>query len=197
MTAIDPVTTDPKGEVGRAAESPRIHAPHNTPALTQDKGAYGAREELEPWFVTGLTEGEGCFCISFARRAKMKTGLEVRPSFSLSLNEKDLPLLGRLQAFFSCGWVRESKADRTFKYECRSVTDLSTRIVPHFLRYPLRGSKARSFAGFMEVCRMVGQGDHLRREGLERIIAVAYDINVGRRRYSREELLRALGEVKG
>ena len=123
MTAIDPVTTDPKGEVGRAAESPRIHAPHNTPALTRDKGAYGARQELEPWFVTGLTEGEGCFCVSLARRAKMRTGLEVRPSFSLSLNEKDVELLLDLQTFFGCGWIWESKSDRTFKYEARAVND--------------------------------------------------------------------------
>ena len=100
MTTVDPVTTDPKGEVGRAAGRPQIHAPHNTPALTRDKGAYGARQ-------------------------------------------------------------------------------------------------ARSFAGFVEVCRMIEQGDHLRREGLTRIIAIAYDINVGKRRYSRQELLRALGEVKG
>ena len=44
---------------------------------------------------------------------------------------------------------------------------------------------------------MIEQGDHLRRDGLRRIIAIAYDINVGNRRYSQQELLRALGEVKG
>ena len=31
--------------------------------------------------------------------------------------------------------------------ECRSVPDLLDRIVSHYLRYPLRGSKARRFAG--------------------------------------------------
>jgi hypothetical protein len=83
----DPVTTDPKGEVGRPAAPPQIYAAHNTPALTAVPSAYGARE-LQPWFVTGLTEGKGCFCIALALRTKMRTGLEVRPSFSLSLNEK-------------------------------------------------------------------------------------------------------------
>ena len=80
---------------------------------------YGAAVRLDPWFVTGLAEGEGCFCISFAIRPRLRVGLEARPSFSLSLNERDRELLGDLQAFFECGWIRESRSDRTFKYEAR------------------------------------------------------------------------------
>ena len=121
----DPLTTDPKGEACRASESPKIYATCNTPALIERQGAYGRAIPLDPWYVTGLTDGEGCFCISLAIRAKLRTGLEVRPSFSLSLNEKDLGLLEGLQAFFGCGWIRESKRDRTFKYEARSIEDLA------------------------------------------------------------------------
>ena len=84
----DPLTTDPKGEARRAPVAPEIHATCNTPALIDRQGAYGVAVALDPWYVTGLTEGEGCVCISFAIRAKLRTGLEVRPSFSLSLNEK-------------------------------------------------------------------------------------------------------------
>ena len=127
----------------------------------------------------------------------MRTGVEVRPSFSLSLNEKDLDLLQDLQTFFGCGWIRESKSDRTFKYEARSVEDLLDPIIPHFERYPLRGSKANSFAAFADVCRMVVQGDHLRRDGVRSIIDIAYGMNLGKRRLTRDELLRALDEVKG
>jgi LAGLIDADG endonuclease len=131
-------------------------------------------------------------CVSFALRSKLRTGLEVRPSFSLSLNEKDLELLRDLQTFFGCGWIRESKTDRTFKYEARAVRDLVDRVVPHFERHPLRRSKAKSFAAFANVCRMVEQGDHLRRDGLRSIIDVAYQMNLGKRRLARDDLLRAL-----
>src|SRR5207237_6843258 len=111
----DPVTTDAKGEAGRA------DAICNTPALIKTRAAYGERVRLDPWFVSGLTEGEGCFCVSFAVRSKLRTGLEVRPSFSLSLNEKDVELLRDLLAFFGCGWIRESEVDRTFKCDSASV----------------------------------------------------------------------------
>ena len=193
----DPLTTDPKGEACHASESPKIHVMRNTPALIDRQGAYGRAVPLDPWFVTGLTEGEGCFCMSLAIRAKLRTGLEVRPSFALSLNEKDLGLLEDLQAFFACGWIRESKGDRTFKYEVRSIRDLSTVILPHFDCFPLRGYKARSCAGFSRVCRMVEQGDHLQRDGLREIVDVAYQMNLGRRRHSQATLLKVLDEVKG
>ena len=186
----DPVTTDPKGEARREA------AAGNTPALIKERDTYGA-VALDPWFVTGLTDGEGCFCVSFARRSKMRMGIEVRPSFALSLTERDRSLLQDLQAFFGCGAIRHSRSDRTFKFESRSVGELVELVVPHFERYPLRGNKARSFEGFARVCRMVEQGDHLERDRLREIIVIACEMNLGKRRYSREELLRVLGEVKG
>jgi LAGLIDADG endonuclease len=168
----------------------------NTPALIQGKSSYGIAA-LDPWYVTGLTEGEGCFCISFSLRSRLRARLEVRPSFSLSLNEKDRRLLEDLQAFFGCGWIRQSRSDRTYKYEARSIADLLTRVLPHFECFPLAGSKARSFHGFSLVCRMIGQGDHLERDGLRDILRIAYEMNLGKRRHSQAALLRELGEVKG
>jgi hypothetical protein len=103
-------------------------------------------------------------------------GIEVRPSFALSLNERDRSLLEDLQTFFGCGRIRSSKADRTFKYESRSVPELLDAVVPHFERFPLRGAKARSFHGFARVCRMIEQGGHLERGGLREIIAIAVEM---------------------
>jgi hypothetical protein len=135
--------------------------------------------------------------VSFALRAKLRTGLEVRPSFSLSLNEKDRALLQDLQTFFGCGWIRESRSDRTFKYEVRSIGELLEHVLPHFECFRLSGSKARSFHGFSRVCRMIGQGDHRERAGLEEIVGIAYEMNLGKRRHPQAVLLRALREVKG
>ena len=145
----DPLTTDPKGEACHAPESPEIYVTRNTPALIERQGANGAAVPVDPWYVTGLTDGEGCFCISLAIRAKLRTGLEVRPSFSLSLNEKDLDLLEGLQAFFGRGWIRESKRDRTYKYEVRAIEDLWEAILPHFERFPFAGIQGE------KLCRLL------------------------------------------
>jgi hypothetical protein len=186
----DPVTTDPKGEARR------IGASGNTPALIKEWDTYEA-VALDPWYVTGLADGEGCFCVSFSRRARMRLGLEVRPSFALSLTERDRPLLEDLQRFFGCGSIRHSRSDRTFKFESRSTGELVEHVIPHFESHPLVGDKGRSFIGFARICRMIRQGDHLERDRLREIIAIASEMNLGKRRYSREQLLRVLDEVKG
>ena len=79
--AGDPVTTDPKGEAGCGAAVMRRRSDLQYAGPHQDKAAYGERVPLDPWFVSGLTEGEGCFCVSVALRSKLKIGLEVRLSF--------------------------------------------------------------------------------------------------------------------
>jgi hypothetical protein len=168
----------------------------NTPALIKERDTNGT-VALDPWFVTGLAEGEGCFCVSFSRRSRMRMGLEVRPSFALSLTERDRPILVDLQTYFGCGSIRHSRSDRTFKFESRAIDELLQHVIPHFERYPLRGGKARSFEGFVHVCQMIRQGNHLERDGLREIVGIACQMNLGKRRYSRDQLLRVLDEVKG
>ena len=186
----DPVTTDPKGEAHRKV------VVGNTPALIKERDIYGT-VALDPWFVTGLTEGEGCFCVSFSIRSKLRMGIEVRPSFALALNERDRMLLEDLQIFFGCGAIRESRGDRTFKYESRSTAELLDHVVPHFEAYPLRGDKRRSFQGFAQVCQMIEQGDHRERDGMRKIVSTAYETSLGKRRHPQATLLRMLDEVKG
>jgi LAGLIDADG endonuclease len=130
----DPVTTDPKGEAHR------LRAMGNTPALIKTRDAYGATA-LDPWFVTGLSEGEGCFCVSFSLRPKLRMGLEVRPSFALALNERDGRLLAALQTYFGCGSIRQSRSDRTLKFESRSTGELLGSIIPHFESFPSWGTR--------------------------------------------------------
>ena len=155
------------------------------------------RPVLNPWFVTGLVEGEGCFTVSFSFRKKLKVGIETRPSFSVSLNQRDLELLKQLHAFFGCGAIRYSRSDRTYKYESRSISDLTRRIVPHFERYPLVGSKGKDFVVFADICRKARANEHLNGNVLRTIIAMAYEMNPsGKRRHAKGDLLRELDKLK-
>ena len=76
-----------------------------------------------------------------------ENGVEVRPSFAVSLNGRDLELLTDLQMFVGCGWIRESKTDRTFKYEARAVDELLDPIIPHFERHPSSGEQGEQLCG--------------------------------------------------
>lgn len=153
---------------------------------------------LEPWFVSGLAEGEGCFSVSFNWRARLNTHIEVRPSFSISLSARDLRLLQRLQAFFGCGGIRYSRNDRTYKYEVRSLEDLLEHILPHFDAYPLQGQKQEDYQKFKEICLQMKRNLHRSPTHLRKIVEIAYSMNpAGKRRIKKEDLLKVLGEMKG
>ena len=141
-------------------------------------------------FVSGFTEGEGCFCVSFNRRSKLKTNIEVRPSFSISQNRKNLELVKKIQANFQCGSIRFSKSDQNYKFEVRSIADLKKKIIPFFRKYPLMGTKKSDFEKFSLVCDMVYKNQHRNREKLLEIIEISYQINCGKRKYQKDELLK-------
>lgn len=153
---------------------------------------------LHPWYVTGLVEGEGSFTVSFSKRRQLAVGIETRPSFSVTLSERDLNLLKALRAFFGCGAIRYNRSDRTYKYEVRAVADLARKVLPHFEKYPLAGAKGEDFRKFAEIVHLVHAKHHLNAVHLRRIIGIAYSMNPsGQRRYTKDELLRLLDEMKG
>ena len=151
---------------------------------------------LEPWYVTGLTDGEGCFSISFSLRDKLNIKIETRPSFSISLNERDLPLLKKVHAFFNCGAIRYSNTDRTYKFEVRAVSDLIKFVIPHFKKYTLHGAKLNDFRLFEEICKSVHANHHLNKKYLVEIIEKAYLMNPsGKRKHTKIDLLKVLDEI--
>jgi hypothetical protein len=152
---------------------------------------------LESWYISGLIEGEGCFSISFTLRQKLKLGIEVRPSFSVSLNQRDLDLIKGLHNYFNCGGVRYSRSDRTYKYEVRSVNDLMNIVIPFFEQYPLKGSKFQDFLIFSEICKSIKGNLHMSKKCLPEIIDRAYQMNPsGKRKYAKSDLLKILDESK-
>ena len=148
-------------------------------------------------YVTGFTDGEGSFLVSFSKRNKMSTSIEVRPAFTVSQHERSKNILLVLQRFFRCGTVRYNKRDRTWKYEVRSLDDLIIKIIPHFDRYPLKTSKRKDFLLFKTICLLMEKRTHLTIKGIQHIIRIAYGMNnAGARRYPKDSLLQSAGKMK-
>jgi len=144
-------------------------------------------------YITGLTDGEGCFSVSFSLRKKMKMGIEVRPSFAISQHRRNKDIILFLRDYFKCGGVRYSRHDQNFKYEVRSIEDLMTIIIPHFEKYPLQTSKKNDFDSFKEVCQLIYSNHHLNHDGMKKIIELSAKINQsGNKRYTRDDLLKRI-----
>ncbi len=182
--ALEPVTTDPKGEDRWVSV--------NTSALATKTRSMKIRS-----YITGFIDGEGSFLISFTKRPQLKTGIEVRPSFTVSQHERSKEILQRIRVYFGCGTIRYNASDTTYKYEVRSLKDLCERIIPHFEEYPLQTSKSLDFDLFVQVCLRMQRLEHRSRAGIEEILAIAYTMNnLGARTHRYEDLLQIVCKMK-
>ena len=144
-------------------------------------------------YITGFVDGEGTFSVSFSHRRKLKTNIEVRPSFSISQHKRSLKILQEIQNYFGVGYIRYSKRDQNYKYEVRAINDLIYKIIPHFERFQLKTSKSKDFKIFVIICKMVLKNYHKNPIYLQKIINLAYQTNEGgKRKYNESELLKLL-----
>ncbi len=136
-------------------------------------------------YVAGYVDGEGCFCISFNPRPKLRTGWEVRPSFSVSQNVDRAQVLVRIKKYFQCGSLRRDYSDKTLKYEIRSLTDINRKVIPFFDQFPLLSDKQRDFEVFKKICQMMGRNEHHSAIGLRKIMSLTHQMNSsGKRKYN-------------
>lgn len=56
--------------------------------------------KLNPYFVTGFTDGEGCFLINIRPNPKLKSGYSVELVFKINLHSKDRALLESIRNYF-------------------------------------------------------------------------------------------------
>lgn len=134
-------------------------------------------------YISGYVDGEGCFSVSLSPRHTLKTGWEVRPSFSVSQNADRAAFLYEIQRYFDCGTIRPDRSDKTIKYEVRSLNNLVERVIPHFQQFPLRSEKQDAFERFAQVCQLMADKKHLQSEDMKLIGRLATEINGGKRKY--------------
>src|ERR1041384_671376 len=143
----------------------------------------------EQSYLSGYADGEGCFCVTFNKSKRHRFGWEIRPSFSVSQNSDRAEILRLFQKQFQCGTIRPDRSDKTLKYEIRSVTQLATKVVPHFTRYPLLSRKAAEFQMFAALVFIMQNGQDLKQEGFCKIVHLADQLNRSdKKKYPRSQI---------
>nr|YP_010608723.1 hypothetical protein PNX16_mgp048 [Drechslerella dactyloides]WAN89803.1 hypothetical protein [Drechslerella dactyloides] len=59
--------------------------------------------KLNPYFITGFTDGEWCFSITIIKNSKFKFGWRVQAKFFINIHKKDQRILDGIQAYFLGG----------------------------------------------------------------------------------------------
>ncbi len=134
--------------------------------------------QIEAQWVVGFVDGEGCFHVSVNPHAEMTIGHQVLPEFTVVQHERDIQILHALKAYFGCGVVRRNHGDR-MAYRVRSKEHLLQRIVPFFMKHPLKTKKNVEFLKFRDVLLLMEKNVHLTTDGVEKIRAIAGEMNRG------------------
>lgn len=123
---------------------------------------------LDPNFVTGLTEAEGCFLILPQKNNKAKFKVYFSLKYKISMLKNEVELLKMVKSFFGCGVLRENKND-TIDFEINDFSSIKTVLIPHFLKYPLRGTKYLDFTSFKEAFHIFDKRERLKEEGINKL----------------------------
>ena len=134
---------------------------------------------MDPYYITGFSDGEACFRVSIYRRNDCKTGWWVIPTFTIELHKKDASILSQIKSYFGVGSLHIRKSKGQIIYTVGGVKDLMEVIIPHFTKYPLITQKSTDFILFKSAVELINQKKHLTIEGIAEIVSIRAAMNLG------------------
>src|SRR3989344_8127117 len=135
----------------------------------------GRKKPVSLDYIGGLTDGEGCFYVLITSRYNKNGGTTVQLNFFIKVREEDKVILDQVKETLGFGAVyfqKEKRINHTqcYRYSVTSHRDIIEKIIPFFNKYPLQSSsKQKNFIIFCEVAKLVKDGKHHAKEGIEKI----------------------------
>jgi len=138
-------------------------------------GADNQQERLDPNWIVGFVDGEGCFHVAISKLPGMTLGWQVLPEFRIVQHQRDVKLLNRIKEYFGFGKVCKNHGDRQ-EFRVRGMVNLN-KLVMFFKNYPLKTLKKNDFEIFCTVLKLMEKKEHLTVDGLEKIANLASLMN--------------------
>ena len=130
-----------------------IHSDNVTSADNQ-------QERLDPWWIVGFVDGEGCFSVSTFRNHTCTSGYQTLYEFVVTQGESSRSTMEAIRNYFDCGYVyinrrHDNHREHLLRYCVRKQGDLKSKIIPFFRQYPLQSAKKKQFERFCSL--LLGQ----------------------------------------
>jgi hypothetical protein len=154
---------------------------------------------LDPNWVVGFVDGEGCFSVSVHRSAMMRRhgGWQLQPVFHIYQHHHYRDVLEAMIPLFGCGRVRPKGPNSSvWTFAVEGLGRLEEAVLPFFERYPPR-IKKRDFQSFAVIVRAMRRKEHLSPDGFERLVRLAYGMNANGKQRARtlEQVLAGSSET--
>ena len=138
-------------------------------------------QNLIPWQVTGLTDGEGSFVYSISNTGKGLTGHKISLEFKVTQKTHSEGVLYELKEYFGCGnVVIDNRKTDTKKFHINSLKHLLEKVIPHFDEYPCLTSKELNYKDWKKICLIMSKKEHLNISGMEEVNQIVSLMNKNR-----------------
>ena len=135
-------------------------------------------EETKRWFLAGVIEGEGSVCISIKKHPTAAFGYYVDPEFFLYQHRNRRRLLEIASEVFQTGRIFPKQGNpAVLVYAITSRRTITEKIIPFLNRYMIYSARKEDYGKFSEAVRLFEDGAHKTKEGLARIVRLAYTMN--------------------
>jgi len=118
-------------------------------------------------WLAGFVSGEGSVYIYIRENSIGNFGVEL--SFSICQHTRDEQLMKSLTRYLDCGNVNRRSREEAIDFIVRKLSDINSKIMPYFKKYPILGVKALDFKDFCMVVELMKEKKHLTKEGLDQI----------------------------
>lgn len=132
--------------------------------------------KLDPFFMTGFVDAEGCFSIELYKDSKAKFNYTPRLVFKINLHVKDLPILLSFKDTLGVGTV--STKGKVTSYTVKRFKDLAV-IVNHFKLYPLVSSKYLVYKYWLQAYNIIATKEHFNYQGMTKLATLKNLTNFG------------------
>lgn len=136
-------------------------------------------KNLEPYYITGLFEGEGWFgvSISYSQKEKLRAGAQVSLNIGINMNQRETALIESVRDYFGCGTI-EIRKNGMIQYRVRKFSDIVSKIIPFFDKYPFVGGKLKDYEIFKLISNLMKDGKHLTKDGFENILKIKKELHL-------------------
>lgn len=135
----------------------------------------------DPEWLAGFASGDGSFSISMWKDSKSKLGIRILARFILTQHLRDENLMKSLIDYLGCGrYSFRTTPYENGEYVVSKISDLTSKIIPFFIKHPIKGVKVLDFNDWCEVVELMKSNKHLTQKGLDQIIKIKSGMNKGR-----------------
>lgn len=136
---------------------------------------------LNPFWLSGFFNAEGCFECRIKKSKFVKIGYQVELRITLVQHSRDTLLFNIIRDFWKCGNLVKDNKKSVIYFSTTKFSDIFNIIIPFFDLYQIQGIKNLDYLDFKKIALLIENQAHLTEIGLKSIRELKSKMNNNRK----------------